>query len=562
MIHRAFILGAGLGSRLRPLTDHRPKPTVPILGRPLLDYVFEHLKSVGVQEVVINTHHCPGVYQEMFENDYLGLKINYSFEKELLDTGGGLKKVEPFFQEGTFLVYNGDILSNGNLEEAIRFHKERGSIATLILIPSNRNPNVALGEEGYITDLRGVLGDNIHPLYTFSGIHILEPEIFKYIPPEKPISMVDVYLALLKAGQKIAGHVWQDAYWRDVGDIKTYQEIHQEWMGFNEKSPLLVHRLGQDGSDRIYGRLVPSFIKEKNAASLPSRIVMKYGREKIENAYYHRISLFLKSLGLPVPEILYADLEQGLLLIEDLGDVSLCKAFETQKREQVIHLYQEVLQEVLKLHEKGVELYEKDPFSLTPSFTERIYRWESRYFEENLLREIFHFEWTPELKTTFDQDCLFLARTLSREKRTLIHRDFQSKNIMIREGKPYFIDFQGMRFGLPAYDLASLLYDPYVLLTEKERQFLYENYRTQAIQKGVIEPRSFEKIYDFCSLQRLMQALGAYGFLGLKKEKPHFLNYIEPALLRLDQVLRKVSKLEGLKEVIGKVLEKLVKLPF
>ncbi|MBI1871689.1 MAG: phosphotransferase [Chlamydiae bacterium] len=544
MSHRAFILGAGLGQRLRPLTEWRPKPTVPIMGRPMLEYVFEHLKSVGVQEVVMNTHHCPEVYQAMFGFDHQGLKINYSFEPVLLDTGGGIKKCEAFFKDGTFIVYNGDILTDGDLASAIHHHQKEENLATMILTTSSANPNVALDERGKISDLRGVLENTTHPKYSFSGIHILEPALLEYIPPRRAVSIVDVYLDLIRQGKKIGGFLWPECYWQDIGDIRTYRKVQEDLILGRYRTPFPLHRLGQDGSDRLYYRT------ERKSDSL---IVMHYGKEKKENAYYVDIACFLKSIGLSVPVVEYSDPERGIVWVEDLGDLSLCHAFGEKSRGEVLKFYEEVIQEISKLHREGASQYQKLKFQICPPFTERTYLWESSYFEENCLKAFFHFQFPYGLRKRFDEDCKTLAELLSKEKNVLIHRDLQSKNIMMKNDHPYLIDFQGMRLGLPAYDLASLLWDPYVSLRDVERSHLFNFYLKEGFSSE--EAEHFIKIYLLASLQRLMQALGAYGFLGLKKGKKQFLEYIPVALARLSENVEMLAGFEGLKETLKKVTQ-------
>jgi aminoglycoside/choline kinase family phosphotransferase len=129
----------------------------------------------------------------------------------------------------------------------------------------------------------------------------------------------------------------------------------------------------------------------------------------------------------------------------------------------------------------------------------------------------------------------------------LIHRDFQSQNIIIHNGQPYFIDFQGMRPGLAEYDLASLLYDPYVRLTKSERTQLFDIYREAA---QVSAPAFFEK-FQFCAMQRLMQALGAYAYLGLVKKNRAFLAHIPPALESLGEILCEIPGLDPLHELLA-----------
>jgi len=134
-----------------------------------------------------------------------------------------------------------------------------------------------------------------------------------------------------------------------------------------------------------------------------------------------------------------------------------------------------------------------------------------------------------------------------------VHRDFQSQNIVIKDGTACFIDFQGMRPGLPQYDLASLFYDPYVHLPESERAELLHYYFEALADLGEPVCTDFTAVYDLCAMQRLMQALGAYGFLGHVKERPHFLEHIPAALIALREVLERIPGLDGLREQLAKL---------
>jgi N-acetylmuramate 1-kinase len=138
--------------------------------------------------------------------------------------------------------------------------------------------------------------------------------------------------------------------------------------------------------------------------------------------------------------------------------------------------------------------------------------------------------------------------------RVLVHRDFQSQNIIMRNGQAHLIDFQGMRPGLAEYDLASLLYDPYVDLTEAERAELITYYREQQVKKGLTIDSDFDSRLRLCAMQRLMQALGAYGFLGLVKGHKHFLKYVPAAMESLCSIVRQIEGLEKLEALLAKLI--------
>jgi aminoglycoside/choline kinase family phosphotransferase len=146
-----------------------------------------------------------------------------------------------------------------------------------------------------------------------------------------------------------------------------------------------------------------------------------------------------------------------------------------------------------------------------------------------------------------------IAEFLAAQPRVLVHRDFQSQNIVIKERAACFIDFQGMRPGLPQYDLASVLLDPYVTLTEFEREELLGFYLTTMQSSGHEPPANFRQTFDLCAMQRLMQALGAYGFLGIVKEREHFLHHIPAALANLERVLARITGMERLTALIARL---------
>jgi len=280
-----------------------------------------------------------------------------------------------------------------------------------------------------------------------------------------------------------------------------------------------------------------------------SIIFVKYSGHKEENRHYVDIARFLNGAGVPVPEIHHHDSEEGLIWMQDLGEQDLW-SFRNASWTPRRALYESTLDGVLRMHTQATKLANGADLRLERVFDADLYLWEQGYFFENCLGNYFQ---TPESELTelAALPALREATTaLAARPRMLVHRDFQSQNVMIHEGAAWLIDFQGMRYGLAQYDLASLLYDPYVALTSDERCELLAFYKKRLEQNGTPVDSDFDEIFRWCALQRLMQALGAYGFLGLKKNRPDFLAHTPVALRSLLEV---ASALDGLAPLVKKL---------
>ena len=222
----AFVLGAGLGTRLRPLTDRRPKPLVPIHGKPLITFAFDHLIANGVDRFVVNTHHCPEAYATQLPGGtYLGCPVSFRHEPVLLDTGGGIKNVEDLLGDGPFVVYNGDVLADFPLQPAIEQHLKSGCTASLIL-RSSGGPLHVQSRDGLVCDIRHALGATEAPSFLFTGITILSPEIFRHIPAGQVVSVIPVYLDMIRAGIPVGGIVIDEGLWFDLGSRDAYLQAH------------------------------------------------------------------------------------------------------------------------------------------------------------------------------------------------------------------------------------------------------------------------------------------------------------------------------------------------
>ena len=219
---KAMIFAAGLGTRLRPLTNDRPKALVEVGGRTMLEITLERLRSFGVNEVIINTHHFSDMVSEFLAaRNNFGMKIEISVEDVLLDTGGGLKKAAWFFLESPdqpFLVHNVDVISSIDLGRMLRFHIEQGALATLAVQARPTSRPLWFDGEGRFRG-RAEAGDKEAGMQAlaFSGIHVISPCIFEKITETGVFSIIDSYVRLAAAGEKIAGFRADEYYWRDLG---------------------------------------------------------------------------------------------------------------------------------------------------------------------------------------------------------------------------------------------------------------------------------------------------------------------------------------------------------
>lgn len=299
-----------------------------------------------------------------------------------------------------------------------------------------------------------------------------------------------------------------------------------------------VTAVEKGGSDRKFYRI---------RASDRSMILVKYSGYKEENRHYVDIAKFLASSGVQVPHVYLHDSAEGLIWMQDLGEQDLW-SFRGHVWSSRRPLYESALIEVFKMHTSATRNLSLASLTLEREFNEHLYLWEQGYFFEHCLGNHFRVP-TSEVNRLAALPALHSAATrLAALPRVLVHRDFQSQNILIRGGTAWLIDFQGMRPGLAQYDLASLLYDPYVSLDSRERMELLGFYERLARRSGVSLPDDFREIFDWCALQRLMQALGAYGFLGLQKGRADFLAHIPAARRSLHEV---ASRLDGLGDLVG-----------
>ena len=607
----AFILAAGLGDRLLPITAHLPKPLIPVLGKPVIEHVLDRLSSLPLNQIGINLHYKKEVIEAWASTCFFKDKINLFPEKKMLGTGGALKNASELLGQTTFLVHNSDILTNINLEELLDFHIRSKNLVTLSAHEYPEFNKLVIDTEGFLKYIKQ--GETLPPdkgqVLAFTGVAVYEPAFLDYLP-EGESNVVDIWLDAVNDDQRVGIYQTQGHRWCDIGtpetyasalfeklmdegemlylhpsshiaalDIEGYAVIERECdirenvklrncillpdckigndAGTAQERPNLMKRddtlqiencivgpdfliklddtnvaalygkngkqlIGAGGSDRRYYR-----VKEGNKTS----VLMQCSNDDTDFERHIEYTRFFLDHAIPVPALISSDPVKSEAYFEDGGDSSLytylkCH-FEYKETES---LYKKVLDALLLIHTKATENVSCCPLLEKRIFDYDHFRWETAYFIENFLRV----QTTPSLKEELHK----LACKADSFPKTIIHRDFQSQNIMVVKGdKILIIDYQGARIGPPAYDLASLLWDPYSRLDDGMREHLAGYYIDQmkrlnpTITHGdQFDEKAFRESLLTCRLQRHMQALGAYGFLSSKKGKKYFLRYVPEGL--------------------------------
>jgi aminoglycoside/choline kinase family phosphotransferase/choline kinase len=528
----AFLLGAGLGTRLRPLTENCPKPLLPIGGRPMVLQAMEKLRAAGTRRFLINTHHCPEAWTLAFPDGRFGdAEVKLVHEPVLLETGGGLANIVGLLgpDDQDLVVWNGDILSSCDIVAAVAHHRANGGEATLVVREQGPNRNVRVTDEGAVTDLRDRLGQK-DPAYQYTGICVVTKAFAQGVPATIE-SLVEHFLRRTQAQPgSIQGFLDSSKTWHDLGTIEEYQSVKAE-----QEKPVRGAIAPADaakahgyeltaGGEVLKGGSGRKFHRLRKPSG-ETAVLCVYDDSRPENQLYGDIAVVLRDkIGVQVPQVLAADKDAGVLVLEDLGDTDLWSL--AQGTEFPWAPFASALEQVAAIHRLGVDAFAASGTKLMEAFGPNLYQWERQYFQDNALGGR-----KPDRAVT--DEMASLAKELMGQPVVTIHRDFQSQNIMVRDGTAWLVDLQGLRHGCMFYDYASLAFDPYLKRNDMDlwRIEIEDHAREVSGWKGSSD--EFSHLFHVAATQRLLQACGAYGFLGHKKGRPEYLAHLPQGLRNL-----------------------------
>lgn len=332
--------------------------------------------------------------------------------------------------------------------------------------------------------------------------------------------------ALVAPGCRVTGDV--------SGLVACGKDVTAAWMGSVaawmgcDVSDCVVQGLGTRGSDRSFWRV---------SSRSTSVVVTRWGEQRRENFRYAQHAGILREAGVRVPAVI-AKPDAHTLVLQDLGSVSL-EQLVCEDDPRVDGLYHELIQQVVAFHGCGTKKGDVHDIVLEPPFDHDLYRWEHEGFRDHFLMG--YLGWSAARSAPSILELSTVAKRLARVPSVLLHRDLQSSNVLIWQDEPWLIDFQGMRMGPAVYDLASLLCDPYVMLPLSRRQALLQEYES-------LSGTDLSDMFTWAAIQRLCQALGAYGRLSRLPGMTRFEHYIPPALRMLAEVLEGFPGMRALRK--------------
>ena len=512
-IHKAVVLAAGHGTRLRPFTCATPKPLMPVWGETMLARIVSLLRERGVDDIVVNAHHLNEQVRTWTDNyrrnaQTVGdkVRIKLSYEPEILGNGGVLNPLREWIGEEPFYLVSSDIVMENVPDLAAKFESIHSSSVLGCCLVTEAGPRtVEVEPESKFVTCWKSPDPGVDGTFTYCGFAILRPEILKYVKPDGFSSIVTAYEKAMMEGKFVKAVRSDDLLWEDAGTIQRYIDLNRDGEDnafadipqIKATGATNVKFLGARGSERVF-------------FGCDQGIVVLYDDgNRDENGKYPGHARWLRAHGIPVPEILADIPTMKTMMMSNAG----------VERKMSLDEYAKVVKTLAKFNALGAEDALPD---LLPPFDDETWEWERNLFAKYCLGVNFRMEMPEAVRKELEG----VAEVLEREPKALVHRDFQSTNVLWKGENLAFIDFQGMRLGPAAYDLASLVYDPYVKLSDDARRALVALYAKEAGRED------FVKILPFAAVQRLAQCLGAYGRLA-SVGQPQFGKHVVPALVNL-----------------------------
>ncbi|MBA3012015.1 MAG: phosphotransferase [Desulfobacula sp.] len=553
---KALILAAGLGTRLLPYTKTLPKPLFTLNGRPVLDLAIDRLICCGCDHIFINTHHCHAQIEAFIGRHRYKHMIQLVYEPKILDTGGAVANIRQLMNQEPFFVINADIVFDIDLKKVYDAHLASHAIATLVLHDYPEFNKIQVDGQKCIQNFNAPIGKGL----AFTGIQVLSPDIYSYMPTKSGksdapgqtvFSSIDIYKTLCPDKQ-IKAYVAEQIFWKDIGTVPSYTQTSRQCLSAhilglpdNRIPEIQIHPITGDGSDRLWFR---ASHKDKTLVISDHGVCLPSSETLSQLQAFVRIGSHLLSRKISVPKILGHDALSGQVALEDLGDVHLASVVN-QNPSTCLDLYKTIINQLIEFSQNGIQGFDTDWTCQTASYSkELILEKECAYFMTAFIQT---FLGKDLLFETYEKEFSHIAdNALKFAFNGLMHRDMQSKNIMLRDGKPYFIDFQSARIGPLQYDLASLLIDPYVKLPDRIQKELLLYTMSRLGIESTEKKTEFTHCYRFCSLTRNLQFLGAFAFLSRTKGKKKFESYIPDAVHSLKSIVQGMTSLPALGRLI------------
>ena len=592
---KVFVAAAGLGSRLRPITEFLPKPLLPLAGLNLTERIVYSIKeSCTISQLGMNLYYCSEKFEEWSERlptDFP--KPQFFYEQELLGTGGALINARAFFASGTVLLVNGDVLSDMDWKGLIEAHRESGDILTLAVQDRAHERRVGVSANNKLMCIDKTMETpGVDRWVGYACAVVYEPEFLEFLP-EGESHVVPFWVEAAQASGRVGVHDIGNASWLDLGNANAYAQGVFQCLGSNlryfseplqlpwdlrlegrcvieegvrigsdvkisesillpgveiedgeqldhmivgvgfrvpfEKIPSLVNpqaTIGAGGSDRCYYRT-------------DEGVLLQYSPFETNAERQCVLTTLLNDVGIRVPRVLEHKAVARQMFLDDLGDQTFRLWRVEASAAEALVMMKCILDQLIDF--QFVDL----PLKGIPQdkiFDEQVLLWESSYFLERCVYRFFGMKEFVELRQKeMTGELAKLAAEVASLPRGLMHRDFQSENIMIYQGVPWFIDFQGAHHGTVFYDAASFIADPYMELNLETRLELETYYLSKLSPRLDMSFQDGKRALVLCGLQRHMQALGAYGFLSEIRGKQQFREYIKPALYFLHEEVSFVS---------------------